>query len=86
MGRNRVKFWFIKNYMSPQMKRFVPHMAAQYGFEYEFVTYRWPSWLHRQVLPLLIQIDAEFQTILNKFLYSNLLYCSMWERYNRSPV
>ena len=38
--------------MSPQMKRFVPHMAAQYGFEYEFVTYRWPSWLHRQV-PLL---------------------------------
>ena len=64
MGRNRVKFWFIKNYMSPQMKRFVPHMAAQYGFEYEFVTYRWPSWLHRQVLPLLIQIDDEFRTIL----------------------
>ena len=47
--RNRVKFWFIKNYMSPQMKRFVPHMAKQYGFEYEFVTYKWPSWLHKQV-------------------------------------
>ena len=48
LRRNRVKFWFIKNYMSPQMKRFVPHMARQYGFEYEFVTYRWPSWLHQQ--------------------------------------
>ena len=35
--------------MSPQMKRFVPHMARHYGFEYEFVTYRWPSWLHQQV-------------------------------------
>ena len=47
--RRRVKFWFIKNYMSPQMKRFLPHMAARYGFEYEAVTYKWPSWLHKQV-------------------------------------
>jgi len=30
-----VKFWFIKNYMSPQMKAFVPLMAKQYGFDYE---------------------------------------------------
>ena len=35
--------------MSPQMKSFVPHMAAAYGFEYQFVTYKWPSWLHKQV-------------------------------------
>ena len=49
--RHRVKFWFIKNYMSPQMKSFVPHMAAAYGFEYQFVTYKWPSWLHKQVRP-----------------------------------
>jgi len=46
--RARVKFWFIKNYMSPQFKRFLPHMAARYGFEYELVTYKWPSWLHKQ--------------------------------------
>lgn len=31
----RIKFWFIKNYMSPQMKQFVPVMARQYGFDYE---------------------------------------------------
>ncbi|KAL4530836.1 hypothetical protein Ndes2526B_g09184 [Nannochloris sp. 'desiccata'] len=46
--KNRVKFWFIKNYMSPTMKEFVPIMAKQYGFDYEFVTYKWPSWLHKQ--------------------------------------
>ena len=49
MCRNRVKFWFIKNYMSPQMKRFLPLMAEHYSFEYEFVTYKWPTWLHKQV-------------------------------------
>lgn len=47
--RNPVKFWFIKNYMSPQMKRFVPEMAAHYKFHYLFVTYKWPSFLHKQV-------------------------------------
>ncbi len=48
MRRSRVKFWFIKNYMSPQFKRFLPHMAKSYGFEYELVTYKWPTWLHKQ--------------------------------------
>jgi len=43
-----VKFWFIKNYMSPQMKAFLPHFAKAYGFEYELVTYKWPRWLHKQ--------------------------------------
>ena len=46
-----MKFWFIKNYMSPQMKRFLPHMAQKYSFMYEYVTYKWPDWLHRQVQP-----------------------------------
>ena len=35
--------------MSPQMKRFVPEMAAHYKFHYQFVTYKWPSFLHKQV-------------------------------------
>ena len=42
------KFWFIKNYLSPGFKQFLPAFAAQYGFEYELVTYKWPSWLHKQ--------------------------------------
>lgn len=43
-----VKFWFIKNYLSPQFKDVLPHMAREYGFEYELITYKWPSWLHKQ--------------------------------------
>mmetsp|Transcript_15299 Transcript_15299/g.41363 ORF Transcript_15299/g.41363 Transcript_15299/m.41363 type:complete len:1550 (+) Transcript_15299:445-5094(+) len=46
--KSRVKFWFIKNYMSPQHKQVIPAMAKQYGFDYEFVTYKWPNWLHKQ--------------------------------------
>ncbi|GAB1859552.1 UDP-glucose:glycoprotein glucosyltransferase [Camponotus japonicus] len=43
-----VKFWFLKNYLSPTVKDFLPHMANEYGFEYELVQYKWPRWLHQQ--------------------------------------
>lgn len=43
-----VKFWFLKNYLSPTFKDFLPHMANEYGFEYELVQYKWPRWLHQQ--------------------------------------
>lgn len=80
-----VKFWFIKNYLSPQFKvnialetispffsffsslfkeysaetpnacalwwhnqDVIPHMAEEYGFDYELITYKWPTWLHKQ--------------------------------------
>eukprot|EP00798_Chlamydomonas_sp_ICE-L_P006278 gene6278-2909_t len=46
--KRRVKFWIIKNYMSPHHRTVVPLMAKQYGFDYEFVTYKWPHWLHKQ--------------------------------------
>nr|CAD7428481.1 unnamed protein product [Timema monikensis] len=86
-----VKFWFLKNYLSPTLKvmlhwrkhclvsgrhgncsgrltvgmitarysdqidcwhdycsDYLPHMAQEYGFEYELVQYKWPRWLHQQ--------------------------------------
>lgn len=43
-----VKFWFLKNYLSPTFKEFIPHMAERYGFQYELVQYKWPRWLHQQ--------------------------------------
>ncbi|XP_019756037.2 UDP-glucose:glycoprotein glucosyltransferase [Dendroctonus ponderosae] len=43
-----VKFWFLKNYLSPQIKDFLPYMAKEYGFEYELVQYKWPRWLTPQ--------------------------------------
>ena len=44
----KVKFWFIRNFASPQFVSFVPQMAAHYGFSVEFITYKWPVWLRRQ--------------------------------------
>ncbi|KAI8470132.1 MAG: hypothetical protein J3K34DRAFT_469371 [Monoraphidium minutum] len=46
--KSRVKFWIIENYMSPHHRRIIPAMAAKYGFDYAFVTYKWPHWLHKQ--------------------------------------
>ncbi|KAH0517336.1 UDP-glucose:glycoprotein glucosyltransferase 2 [Microtus ochrogaster] len=43
-----VKFWFLKNYLSPTFKEVIPHMAKEYGFQYELVQYKWPRWLHQQ--------------------------------------
>lgn len=43
-----VKFWFLKNYLSPQFKDFLPYMAQKYGFEYSLVEYKWPRWLTQQ--------------------------------------
>lgn len=30
------------------MQNVIPHMAQEYGFEYELITYKWPTWLHKQ--------------------------------------
>ncbi|KAJ7785207.1 UDP-glucose:glycoprotein glucosyltransferase-domain-containing protein [Mycena maculata] len=43
-----VKFWFIENFLSPSFLEFIPHMAEAYNFQYELVTYKWPSWLRAQ--------------------------------------
>uniref|UniRef100_W5MD03 UDP-glucose ceramide glucosyltransferase-like 1 n=1 Tax=Lepisosteus oculatus TaxID=7918 RepID=W5MD03_LEPOC len=43
-----VKFWFLKNYLSPMFKESIPLMAKAYGFQYELVQYKWPRWLHQQ--------------------------------------
>lgn len=46
--KSKVKFWFLKNYLSPTFKDFIPHYAKEYGFEYELVHYKWPRWLNQQ--------------------------------------
>lgn len=30
------------------IQEFLPHFSAAYGFQYELVTYKWPSWLRAQ--------------------------------------
>ncbi|KAH9887933.1 glycosyltransferase family 24 protein [Cubamyces lactineus] len=46
--KSSVKFWFIDNFLSPSFLEFLPRFAAEYGFQYELVTYKWPSWLRAQ--------------------------------------
>ncbi|VVC95428.1 unnamed protein product [Leptidea sinapis] len=46
--KSPVKFWFLKNYLSPSLKDILPYMAQEYGFEFELVQYVWPRWLQRQ--------------------------------------
>ncbi|RKF81055.1 UDP-glucose:glycoprotein glucosyltransferase [Golovinomyces cichoracearum] len=46
--KHSVKFWFIKQFLSPSFKDFIPHLAEEYGFTYEMVTYKWPHWLRAQ--------------------------------------
>ena len=47
-AKTPVKFWFLKNYLSPSFKQFLPYMAKKYGFQYELVQYKWPRWLNQQ--------------------------------------
>ncbi|KAG7841258.1 hypothetical protein KL941_005355 [Ogataea angusta] len=46
--KHTVKFWLIENYMSPKLKKHLPLLAKHYGFDYELVTYKWPTWLRGQ--------------------------------------
>ena len=46
--RAPIKFWLLNNFLSPKFKAFIPRLAKKHGFEYELVTYKWPSWLHQQ--------------------------------------
>ena len=46
--KRKVKFWLLKNFLSPAFMGFLPQMAQAVGFEYALVQYQWPSWLHKQ--------------------------------------
>lgn len=46
--KHTVKFWFIEQFLSPSFRTFLPQLAAEYGFSYEMVTYKWPHWLRAQ--------------------------------------
>ncbi|KAF6038703.1 UGGT2 [Bugula neritina] len=63
--KSPVKFWLLKNYVSPEFKDFIPVMAEKYGFKYELVQYKWPRWLNQQ---------TEKQRIIYKILFLDVLF------------
>uniref|UniRef100_A0A670I460 UDP-glucose ceramide glucosyltransferase-like 1 n=1 Tax=Podarcis muralis TaxID=64176 RepID=A0A670I460_PODMU len=71
-----VKFWFLKNYLSPTFKEFIPYMAEKYNFQYELVQYKWPRWLHQQTEKQriiwgykILFLDVLFPLAVDKFLF-----------------
>ncbi|KAK2109211.1 UDP-glucose:glycoprotein glucosyltransferase 1 [Saguinus oedipus] len=71
-----VKFWFLKNYLSPTFKEFIPYMANEYNFQYELVQYKWPRWLHQQSEKQriiwgykILFLDVLFPLVVDKFLF-----------------
>ena len=47
-SKYNVKFWLIKNFLSPTFKATLPIMAKQYNFSYQLIYYKWPTWLRQQ--------------------------------------
>ncbi|KAE8604939.1 hypothetical protein XENTR_v10014902 [Xenopus tropicalis] len=71
-----VKFWFLKNYLSPTFKNFIPYMAKKYNFQYELVQYKWPRWLHQQTEKQriiwgykILFLDVLFPLAVDKFIF-----------------
>ncbi|XP_038673760.1 UDP-glucose:glycoprotein glucosyltransferase 1 isoform X3 [Scyliorhinus canicula] len=74
--KSTVKFWFLKNYLSPTFKEFIPEMANEYGFQYELVQYKWPRWLHQQTEKQriiwgykILFLDVLFPLAVNKIIF-----------------
>eukprot|EP00929_Paragymnodinium_shiwhaense_P073736 TRINITY_DN37670_c1_g1_i1.p1 TRINITY_DN37670_c1_g1~~TRINITY_DN37670_c1_g1_i1.p1 ORF type:complete len:1741 (+),score=483.89 TRINITY_DN37670_c1_g1_i1:87-5309(+) len=46
--KSPLHFWFIDQFLSPSFKAIIPKLAERYDFAFDFVTYKWPSWLNPQ--------------------------------------
>lgn len=75
-AKSPIKFWFLKNYLSPQFIDFIPHMADEYGFQYEYIQYKWPRWLKKQTIKMqtiwaskILFLDAIFPVDLKKVIF-----------------
>ena len=72
-SKYNVKFWILKNFLSPSFKASLPSMSERYNFTYELVSYNWPKWLYKQ---------SEKQRIIwgNKILFLDVLFPPELER------
>jgi UDP-glucose:glycoprotein glucosyltransferase len=62
-----VKFWIMRQFLSPQFKATLPRMAETYNFSFQLVSYKWP---------LAIRPQVEKQRIMwgNKILFLDVLF------------
>ncbi|KAK2743249.1 hypothetical protein FQN57_004938 [Myotisia sp. PD_48] len=90
--KHTVKFWFIEQFLSPSFKSFLPHLAQEYGFSYEMVTYKWPHWLRSQKEKQreiwgykILFLDVLFPLSLDKVIFvdaDQIVRTDMWELVN----
>lgn len=48
--KSSIKFWILKDYLSPKFQQLLPTLARELNVEYELVSYKWPIWLRKQNL------------------------------------
>lgn len=46
--KEKVKFWLLEDFFSPGFTDDIDKLAKALGFEYELLSYKWPSWLYAQ--------------------------------------
>lgn len=44
----KIKFWFIRSFLSPQFKETLHKLKMKYSINYYFTDYKWPNWLKSQ--------------------------------------
>ncbi|KAJ1518268.1 hypothetical protein HMI54_001607 [Coelomomyces lativittatus] len=71
-----VKFWLIEDFLSPSFKLFLPTLAKEIGFDFEFVSFAWPDWLNKQTVKQrtiwgykILFLDVMFPLNLNRIIF-----------------
>nr|CCA14500.1 UDPglucose:glycoprotein glucosyltransferase putative [Albugo laibachii Nc14] len=74
--KSDVVFWLLENFLSPNFKRSVPALQAEFGIEIRLITYKWPKWLRRQTVKQriiwgykILFLDVLFPLHINKIIY-----------------
>ena len=73
---SKVKFWLLEDFFSPNFSDGIELLAKDLGFEYELLSYKWPSWLYKQTEKQrviwgykILFLDVLFPLKLNRIIY-----------------
>eukprot|EP00914_Ancora_sagittata_P025160 GHVO01050103.1.p1 GENE.GHVO01050103.1~~GHVO01050103.1.p1 ORF type:complete len:450 (+),score=75.31 GHVO01050103.1:188-1537(+) len=49
-SNSNIKIWLLDDFLSPHFKTLMPKIAEKLEIDYQYVSYRWPSWLRSQTV------------------------------------
>jgi UDP-glucose:glycoprotein glucosyltransferase len=74
--KSKVKFWLLEDFFTPNFADGIEGLAKSLGFEYELLSYKWPSWLYRQTEKQriiwgykILFLDVLFPLSINRVIY-----------------